>query len=203
MKDLFLKIEKTINSPKKKIIDKRLKELKKNSKTKESVFSELCFCIMTANFQAKKSIDIQNNYSSLFENSKYDDLKKILKDAGHRFWEQRAKRIVEARDKKDLLFENLDRENIRDFIVDNFNGIGMKESSHFLRNIGKFDYAIIDFHIIDLLVKEGITERPKTLTKKRYLEIENDLRKIANHFNMSLGELDLYLWYIETGSVLK
>jgi N-glycosylase/DNA lyase len=41
------------------------------------------------------------------------------------------------------------------------------------------------------------------MTKKRYLEIEAVLKKIAEKLDMSLAELDLYLWYLETGKVLK
>jgi len=38
---------------------------------------------------------------------------------------------------------------------------------------------------------------------EKYLEIENLLREIAKETNLHLGELDLYLWYMETGKVLK
>ena len=39
--------------------------------------------------------------------------------------------------------------------------------------------------------------------KTKYLEIEEILRKIAEKLNLNLGELDLFLWYLETGKVLK
>ena len=79
----------------------------------------------------------------------------------------------------------------------------MKEASHFLRNIGYLNYAIIDFHIIDLLVNQNIIERPKTLTNNRYIEIEKTLKEISKKLDLTLGELDLYLWYLETGTILK
>ncbi|MFX1600424.1 MAG: N-glycosylase, partial [Promethearchaeota archaeon] len=81
--------------------------------------------------------------------------------------------------------------------------IGYKEASHFLRNIGYSNYAIIDFHIIDLLVQYNLIEKPKTLTKTKYLKIEQVLKGIANKLNLNLAELDLYLWYLETGKILK
>jgi len=81
--------------------------------------------------------------------------------------------------------------------------LGLKEASHFLRNIGFDDYAIIDFHIVDLLVKENLIKRPKTITPKIYLEIETVLKKLAIQVNLTLAELDLYLWYLETGKILK
>ena len=79
----------------------------------------------------------------------------------------------------------------------------MKESSHFLRNIGFFDVAIIDFHIVDLLVKIGLIQKPKSLTKAKYLEIEAILKELSEKVSLTLGELDLFLWYLETGKVLK
>jgi N-glycosylase/DNA lyase len=65
--------------------------------------------------------------------------------------------------------------------------------------------AIIDFHIIDLIVKHGVIEKPKSrsLGAKKYLEIENLLKEISEKTNLNLGELDLYLWYKETGKVQK
>jgi len=56
-----------------------------------------------------------------------------------------------------------------------------------------------------LLVKENIIQKPKSksLTKKQYLEIEFILEKLAKQTKLNLAELDLYLWYIETGKVLK
>lgn len=208
MKDLFLKLDEVRKSNIKYKIDDKLEELGGNIKSKRLVFLELLFCIMTANFQAKKSIYIQQKYPRELISANEDELKIILKKEGHRFWEQRAQRIILARDKKDELWNKvtiseLDSLKLRDWIVENFKGVGMKEASHFLRNIGLLDYAIIDFHIVDLLVKEKIIERPKTITKKRYIEIEKVLKEIADKYEMKLGELDFYLWYIETGNILK
>jgi len=67
-----------------------------------------------------------------------------------------------------------------------------KEASHFLRNIGSTNLAIIDFHIINLLINYGLIEKPKTITCKKYLEIEGLLREIADKLDLNLAELDLY-----------
>jgi N-glycosylase/DNA lyase len=70
--------------------------------------------------------------------------------------------------------------------------------------VGFGDVAIIDRHILRLLKdKELISEIPKTLNKKRYLRIEKLLSSIASRLSISLGEMDLYLWYMKTGKVLK
>lgn len=63
--------------------------------------------------------------------------------------------------------------------------------------------AIIDFHIVNLLLKYGLIDKPKTLTRRRYMDIERILSEVAEKTGLRLGELDLYLWYIETGKILK
>jgi N-glycosylase/DNA lyase len=208
MKKIVKKIEKLKNSEIKKIIDKKMEAFSKfQYASNEEIFLELCFCFMTANFQAKKSWDIQKEINSGFWEMSEKDLQNKLKQLGHRFWSQRGTRIYKARWVKDRIKKELIKQKneiqLREWIVKNLGGLGMKEASHFLRNIGYKNIAIIDKHILNLLVKEKIIEKPKTITPKKYLEIENKLRQIANKMNLSLGELDLYLWYEETGKILK
>ena len=90
-------------------------------------------------------------------------------------------------------------------MVENVKGLGFKEASHFLRNIGYKNLAIIDFHIVDILAGNKMIDKPKnrSLTRKRYLEIESVLRKLGEKTKLSQAELDLYLWYMETGKILK
>ena len=78
-----------------------------------------------------------------------------------------------------------------------------EEASHFLRNIGHENLAIIDFHIIDILADNKLIEKPKTMTPNKYLEIEQILKDLGKKINMNMSELDLYLWYMETGKILK
>ena len=208
MKQLIKKIEKLKDSGVKEIIDKRMNEFSKfQDASSEDVFSELCFCFMTANFQAKKSWDIQVEIGPGFWEMSEEELQNKLKELGHRFWPQRGTRIYKARWLKDKINEELSKhENeiqMREWISKNLKGLGMKESSHFLRNIGYKNVAIIDKHIINLLANENLIEKPKTITPKKYIEIENILKELANKTNLNLGELDLYLWYEQTGKILK
>lgn len=208
MKDLIAAIEDLKSSDVKKIVDSRMKEFEAvGKKSADEIFSELCFCIMTANFNAEKSIKIQNELKNGFWLLPENELVEKLENFSHRFPKARAAYIVEARKHKSSLkeiFDNLKNEKeLREWFVKNVKGIGYKESSHFLRNIGYKNFAIIDFHIIDLLAKYKLIEKPKTLTVKKYLEIEKLLKEIANKVNLNLAELDLYMWYLETGRVLK
>ena len=207
MQDLINKIEELKKSNIKLQIDKRIQEFKnQNKKSIDNLFVELCFCILTANFNAEKSIKIQDEIGNCFLTDDKDELSKKLKEHGHRFPNTRAHYISESLKCKEKLKEVLqyhDKKAIREWIINNVKGLGYKESSHFLRNIGFDDYSIIDFHIIDILTNHNIIKKPKTITKKKYLEIENILKKLAKETNLTLAELDLYLWYMETGKILK
>lgn len=204
-------ITKKINSLKqtdiRKLIDSRVKEFKRLGKKPISeIFNELCFCILTANYSAEGSIKIQCEIGDDFDVLSEMELASRLRQCGYRFPNIRAKYIVGARQKIDQLNHvllSLKGEKLREWLVENIAGLGMKEASHFLRNIGYDNYAIIDFHIIDLLFKANLIQKPKTLTKKKYLEVENLLKQISEKSSLTLAELDLYLWYMEAGKVLK
>ncbi|HDN83001.1 MAG TPA: N-glycosylase/DNA lyase [Candidatus Altiarchaeales archaeon] len=185
------------------VIANRIKEFEANyRKSNEEIFKELCFCILAANFNAEKSLKIINSLGDEVMTLSKPELAKKLKKLGHRYPNLRAEYIIEARRYKNELksliasFDN--EEELREWLVKNIKGLGYKEASHFLRNIG-----FIDFHIINLLAKYDIIKKPRTLTKIKYLEIETILRNIAKNLGVSLAELDLYLWYLETKKILK
>ena len=189
------------------VVDKRLAEFKRLGEgSNNDIFKELCFCILTANFNAEKSIIIQRELGDGFLFLSENELADKLRRLGHRYPNTRAKYIVYARRFKDSLRDvigSLSGERLREWFVKYLKGLGYKEASHFLRNIGFEDYAIIDFHVVDLLVKHGLVVKPKTMTKMRYLEIERVLKVVAEKAGFTLAELDLYLWFMETGKVLK
>lgn len=194
----------------KKVIDLKMEGFEElGQKDSNEIFKELCFCFMTANFSAHGGIKIQNAIGEGFLNLSEEELAKRLKELGHRFPNARARYVVLAQPHKDSIKETLqsleDEIKMREWVVENIKGIGMKEASHFLRNIGYKNLAIIDFHIVDLLAKHGLIEKPKnkSLTPKKYVEIENVLGEISKITNLCQGELDLYLWYEETGKILK
>ena len=105
------------------------------------------------------------------------------------------------------IFNNLridKSEELRGWLVDNIKGHGLKESSHFLRNVGRENLAILDRHILRCLNKlKVIDEIPKSLTKKKYLEIENRFREYGSKIGIKMDELDLLFWSMATGRVFK
>ena len=190
------------------LVDKRISEFKRLGKgSSREIFKELCFCILCANYSAERSIKIQREIDEGFLTLPLSQLTKRLREMGYRFPKSRASYIVAARKYYDIIKDVMaslnDPREIREWLIRNIRGIGPKEASHFLRNIGYSDLAIIDFHILDLLDRYGIVKKPKTMTKSRYLRIEDELRRLSRDAGLSLAELDLYLWYIETGKILK
>ena len=77
--------------------------------------------------------------------------------------------------------------------------MGLKEASHFLRNIGKSNnqIAILDRHILRNLRVEGVKSR------KDYFEIEKMFLKRASDEGVTADELDLIWWSKENGEVFK
>ena len=208
MKDIYSSVDSLKDGKIGKIVAKRMIEFRDaGKKSSKEVFKELCFCLLTANYDAEKAIRIQKAVDDGFLELSEGDLAKKLRKLGYRFPNIRAKFIAEARKHKDSLKKTIQShktdKSLREWLVENVKGLGLKESSHFLRNIGYANCAIIDFHIVDILVANKLIKKPKTLTEKAYLTIEKTLKKMADKLNLNLAELDLYLWYLETGKILK
>ncbi|MDD3178510.1 MAG: N-glycosylase/DNA lyase [Candidatus ainarchaeum sp.] len=208
-KDLFKKVNDLKKSDIRKVIEKRKSEfLSFQKKPSKYLFLEMSFCNLTANYSAKRAIEITKKIKSGFISFSEKKLSSKLKELGYRYPNLRSSFIVYNRqfikDLRKNIFSFKDDLERREYIVKNIKGLSYKEASHFLRNIGFFNYAIIDFHIIDVLIDyKFLKEKPKTLNKQRYLEIEEILSKMSKKLKLTQGELDLYLWYLETGEVLK
>jgi N-glycosylase/DNA lyase len=174
-------------------------------------YEELVYCLLTAFASAhmgQKCVDALCCENKLLVGSE-NEIRDCLVKTGHRFPNKRAEYIHNAQHLapiiKDILKGFKNSLKAREWLVTNIKGFGWKEASHFMRNVGYFDLAIIDRHIINNLREHDIIniDPKKGLNKKRYLEIENILKLVADELNMLLGELDLYMWYRKTGKVLK
>lgn len=189
------------------IVEERIREFEQKNSGDDLVwFSEMCFCILTANTSAEMGIRVQAGITpEEFATLSVDDLSSRLRNLGYRFYRTRARYIHEnqkfAWNIKKILYGVKDFEK-RDWLIQNIMGMGNKEASHFLRNVGYKDFAIIDKHIFKIMRTYGITNESK-ITEKNYRVLEEKLRRIAENLGMDLARLDLYLWYMETGKVLK
>ena len=177
------------------IIDSRLNEFKQ-PKNKKEIFQELCFCILAANTSSKMASRVMDNVGEIIFNGNEEEIRDKLHSLSCRFYNRRANFIYHAQ-KTSIKFE-------RDYLVENFKGIGYKEASHFLRNIGHSGYAILDKHILNSLVEfKVISEIPIGMNKKKYFEIEDKMKKFSFKIGINMDELDFVLWSKKTGEVLK
>jgi N-glycosylase/DNA lyase len=195
-------------------IKKALANFENNWKKSEKVFEEMCYCILTPQSSAKgamKSIQLLKKHN-LLDTGSGAEKEKYLKTI--RFYKTKAKRLELLQEKfpikkiKKILIKNgLPKKPLetREFLLKEVNGYGMKEASHFLRNIGfGKEIAILDRHILKNLMNCGvIKEIPKTINKKKYEEIEEKMKQYCKKNNIKLEELDLIFWSNETGNVLK
>lgn len=206
MNQLIKTIKKLKQSPISETVNKRLKEFEDlGKKGNDDWFCELCFCILTANSKASTALSIQEEFGANgFLSMPQDSLCNCIKRNKHRFHNKKTKYIIEARKHKNIKEILKKEKEPREWLVKNIKGLGWKESSHFLRNVGYFDYAILDRHIINLMFEHGyIKQKPKNLSNNIYLVIEKQFIDIACKLGMPSAEIDLYMWYIKTGKVLK
>lgn len=174
-------------------------------------FNELVYCLLTAYSSARMGqlcVDALCECDALI-NGTLEKVAEILRHQGHRFAERRAEYIVRARelapDLRRIVQSFETTKGARMWLVENVKGLGWKEASHFLRNVGYLDVAIIDRHILSNMREHSLIAQDdrKGLTRKRYFEYERLLNEVAERVGVPLGELDLYLWYRKTGKVLK
>ncbi len=195
-------------------IRRRLRELALNwEKPDRHVFAELAFCICTPLSRAvhcNEAIDELERTGALFTGNA-EDIRAYMGRV--RFNRNKSRYIVNARDfltekgririKKKLNVDDV--QEARRWLDKNIMGIGYKEASHFLRNLGfGRDLAILDVHVLKLLKEfKVIGSIPDPVSKKRYISIENRMKGFAEKINVPLIELDLLLWYNETGMIVK
>lgn len=191
------------------LVLERVEEFKLNNIADEDVwFRELVLCVLTANSSFVSAYKVLGYVMEEFDKGTYR-FERVLEERGYRFYELKAKylkNLVRYRGRvKSWIKPLADRSQAlaREVLANEIYGIGMKEASHFLRNVGYFDLAIVDKHVMRFSINSGLVRPFKTLTRSRYLEIERKLKELAHRLGMSVGILDLFIWHIETGTVLK
>jgi N-glycosylase/DNA lyase len=207
---------KKIYGTKREEITSRLKEFKRYRflKSDEEIFEELAFCLLTPQSKAKycwDAVAVIREENLLLKGTAGQIRRKL-----HcvRFHNKKALYVVEARklfmtngeiSLKTLLEQFTDIHECRDWLVKHIKGLGYKEASHFLRNIGLGDeLAILDRHILRNLELLGvIPEIPESLSGAKYLKIEEKMSRFAKQIHIPLSHLDLLLWYKETGEIFK
>ena len=201
---------------KKTVIRKRLGEFRGiyKSGSNENIFEELVFCICTAGASAKMGLKSVEATRDVLVEGSLEKLRRRLTGV-HRFPNKRPEYIVHTREYlkseygfklKDLIESLKDPLERREFFAANKNikGIGYKESSHFLRNIGFSGYGILDKHILNTLHEYRVIKNPKPpANRDDYLSIERSFIGFSEDVGIHVDELDLLLWSEKTGEILK
>ncbi|QGR19338.1 N-glycosylase/DNA lyase [Stygiolobus azoricus] len=190
----------------------RVEEFLLNNKAGEEIwFRELILCLLTADSSFISAYKALNNlYSHDIKLLDREQISVILRDSGYRFYNLKSRYIREAIEKyygriKILVkpIADIDQFEAREFLVNNVKGLGYKEASHFLRNLGYFELAIIDRHILRYVNTNLYVSVKKVDNKHRYLLVEGLLRAIASALNMQVGLLDLFIFFKQTQTLVK
>lgn len=194
-------------------------------KNKRDVFYMLLFCLCVPQskaLKAEEAVDIFRT-KKLYEStlSLSEVIAILLRRV--RFHTVKAKRLLEARQiflETDFWGELKKRYSLyieaeghwrevalasaRRFLMNRVNGMAMKLSSHFMRNVGMSGLAILDVHVIDGLKKRGVIDIEKLgASRSEYEDIEEKMKEYAQQVGISLDALDLLLWSQKTGYVFK
>jgi len=153
---------------------------------------------------------------SLLLEGEPEEMTAALKKAGaHRFPVARPRYIVTTRNYLRANFGMSLRKRLRGFSdplerrdwlaqEKQIKGLGYKESSHFLRNIGVRGHAILDKHVMRCLADVGVVDSATPPSRRaKYLEVEQQLKKFSRDIRIDFDELDLVLWSMKTGEILK
>lgn len=200
-------------------------EQKWYSMSEDQLWHELCLCILSSNVPYEMALSSlkhlqQQGYLSIewvSDNPQASELiaeelsKPICfprkKDGSlrkYRFPNMRAKNIVKSARiigsidhwLLNLLMEAPSEQEARLSLTVSISGFGLKEASHFLRNIGySKKLAIIDTHIISFLQEmNGCTRKVKALTPPIYAELEDMLKEICSEWGLLLPVFDTAIW---------
>jgi N-glycosylase/DNA lyase len=196
----------------------RLREFRRVWQTASDsrLWEEMVYCIFTAGASAKMGLRSVDALRPLLKTGAQAEMTEALVAAGaHRFPNARPGYVIVTRDYLEESFSMQLRQRLdsfrdpmerRDWLArePRIKGLGYKESSHFLRNIGFKGYGILDKHIVRCLCELKVIDSPKPPTSRgRYLETEDRMRRFAADTGIDFDELDLLLWSTKTGEILK
>ncbi len=189
-------------------IQQRLNDFSNVSEDK--YFYELCFCICTPQSKAASAMIVQNELESLdFYNNNVDTTPILRRKENYiRFHNQKSNRLQLIKQQwneiKAVLQSDISDREKREWLNNNVNGIGRKESAHYLRNIGYKNIAILDRHILKHLVTcDVFDEVPNIATKKRYDLVADEFFNFSKVVGIPMDELDLLFWAEEAGDIIK
>lgn len=174
-------------------------------------FYELVYCLLTPQTSAENAGRAVDKLRELSFHELPVDPEPILRNHSTyiRFHRTKSNHLLKLKEEFPIVLRSITPDippfELREWLVKNVKGLGYKEATHFLRNVGRNGgLAILDRHILRNLKHLGaIRSLPKTLSRKKYLSIEQQFMRFAGRFGIPLDELDLLFWSMETGVIRK
>lgn len=109
----------------------------------------------------------------------------------------KARNAIVERSLFERLFNNSDPKNIRKQLIVDIAGIGPKQASMFLRNIGiSYDLAILDTHVLRFMNMQSVVcyEHMNIGNLPAYERTERIVKNYANSLGYPVGYLDWAIW---------
>ena len=173
-------------------------------------FYELAFCVLTPQSKALHANLVIEQLKQMRFREVGGDPTPVLRNPSQyiRFHNTKASRLVDLREQwtdiEALIDSSETARSRRDLLAQTIKGIGMKEASHFLRNVGVRGLAIIDRHLISNLQQcQVIDEHVRVSTYSSYRNVEDRFEQFAASVGIDMDELDLLFWSSVTGIILK
>lgn len=130
-----------------------------------------------------------------------------------RFHNVKSRRLLSLRDRWPTIanfldstkaLSAMDAPHTRNTLATMVDGLGCKEASHALRNIGWRGLGILDRHILRSMADLGVlTNTVSVGTVKKYSVVEWQYLAMAGHLGIDPDVLDLILWKMHTGYIGK
>lgn len=208
-----------------------------NYMTEEELWHRFCLCVLSSNVPYELAVsafnrllklgvininwiisrgDSQKIIATFLSQPKYLPLKRDGSFRKYRFPNMRAKNIVNSAffltdnnmGFKFILNNNDSDSSVREILVNSFHGFGLKQATHFLRDIGYTkNLAIVDTHIISFLniIFEYNPSLEKKLTPNKYLKIEKLFQNVACELGLELAIFDMAVWHYmrQEGKLVK
>lgn len=186
-------------------ITKRLEDF--SSLLKKEYFYEYLFCLLTPQSNAQKCWQAVEEIKKLDKIDR-ETVREILRTRT-RFHNNKSFYIIEAINNWNIVEKKLEGQEdivkLRDWLAENVKGYGLKEASHFLRNIGRSEnkIAILDRHILRNLKSLGVIDDEKIKNKNNYFDIERRFISFSEEIGIPIDHLDLLFWSRENGEIFK
>lgn len=179
------------------------------------LWREFAACILGSQVQFEKCLKIIAKFSDNGLDRPWQKTSKLLKSESlicsflesqrYRFPARGARLLIQTirniyvdnKGLKPLLQSSSCYDSARELLIQHGVGIGPKQASLFLRNIGySDDIAILDKHILTYMKEKGLIDKElKSVSAlSKYKALEKILRKKAKDLDISLGCYDLGIW---------